>query len=620
MNEDFGHAADPHRGVGSGDFIGTFRLGRRLGRGSSSDVFVAENEVTQAIAAVKVLRPEMHDDVEMVRRFESEARTTNLVRHEHIVEILDIGIHAGWQHYILLEYLEGVTLAKLLEQPVEPKLATRLVLQLCAGLGAAHAKGVVHRDLKPANIFVVQRNGQPHAKLVDFGMAHRQKLSEGEHRTQLGAVLGTALYMSPEQTLGMTVDARADIYSLGVVMYELATGKLPFEGIGPIEVMRAHLNQAPQPPRSLNPSISTAYEEVILRCLAKEPVDRWPSMAELGRAVVASLDGHTQPRGTPAVPRPAATPRITPPHPTRSPSLPTQAAGSKTMAGVAGVRRQARIPTSFGVQVFDEAGNPLGDALVTDVSLGGAFVRSTLMLPLFSRVTLKGMSSAGPVEVIAEIVRLELGDDGQRGFGVRFEALAPEQVKVLEALHQNALTPPKARAYDVQGEAVLETFEPRAAKDHYTLLGLPRDSTTRRIRDVCERLAEEMSPRRFNDLSNEQLERFAALRMRLTEAEEVLIDPAQRALYDAINGNVLGVLRCITEGLDVSKLSGLRARFLKAQPDAELRTRGALDAAARAERLGDLDGAMSALADALCIDPLNLDLHLKAGKLRRART
>src|SRR5688572_15682839 len=208
--EEFGYQpAQP--GLAAGDRIGTFKLLRLVGRGSSSDVFLAENEVTQAIAAVKVLRAEMHDDPEMVRRFESEARTTNLVRHEHIVEIFDIGIYAGWQHYILLEFLDGTTLAKLLENDVDPALATRVVLQLCAGLGAAHAKGVVHRDLKPANIFVVQRGGLSHAKLVDFGMAHRTQLQGGEVRTRVGAILGTALYMSPEQTLGQPVDGRADV-------------------------------------------------------------------------------------------------------------------------------------------------------------------------------------------------------------------------------------------------------------------------------------------------------------------------------------------------------------------------------------------------------------------------
>ncbi len=620
--EDFGAKKFTQPGLAVGQRIGTWKLQRLLGRGSSSDVFLAENEVSQAIAALKVLRAEMHDDPEMVRRFEGEARTTNLVRHEHIVEVFDIGIHAGWQHYILLEYLEGMTLAKLLEQPVEHALATRLVLQLCAGLGAAHAKGVVHRDLKPANIFVVQRAGQPHAKLVDFGMAHRSQLQGNEVRTRVGAILGTALYMSPEQTLGQQVDGRADIYSLGVVMYELATGTLPFDGDGPIAVMRAHLKDPPKPPRQVNPSISAAYEEVILRCLAKEAKDRWPSMADLGRAIVASLDGKTPP-AVPAAPqltvevRPLGpqitaqfqSPRVTP--------VATVQAGPKTLAGLGGVRRQARIPTSFGVQIFAEHGELLGDALITDVSLGGAFVRTSLMLPLFSRVRLVGTSSAGPFDAVGEIVRLELGET-TRGFGVRFDTITSEQQRVLDTLTQRGLAPPSGKIGDPQGEALLEQFESRAAGGHYALLGLPKDSTTRRIRDVCERLAEEMNPRRFPKLTPEQLTRLEGLRLRLTEAEEELIDPMRRALYDAVNGNVLGVLRCITEGLELEKLDALRAKFLKVVPNADIRTREPLLLSAKAEREGNMGAALQAIADALCFDPLNVKLHRRAGELRAA--
>ncbi|MBL8952834.1 MAG: protein kinase, partial [Myxococcaceae bacterium] len=600
--EDFGAKSYGHKSLEVGERLNTFRLQRLLGRGSTADVFLAENEVTQAIAAVKVLRPELHDQPDLVRRFETEARTTNLVRHEHIVEIFDIGIFEGWQHYILLEHLDGKTVAKLLEREVDPAIATRIVLQLCAGLGAAHAKGVVHRDLKPANIFVIQKGGQPHAKLVDFGMARREALQAGESRTQIGSILGTALYMSPEQTLGQPVDGRADIYALGVVMYELATGRLPFEGDGPIAVMRAHLKEPPTPPRQHRASIGAAYEEVILRCLEKEPGRRWQSMAELGRAIVGAMQGKTPPVAKVAPPQPkrpsspnlgkpvAASQHATDKHdayaaPTIRAPVQTQLAGPVTLTKLGGVRREARVPTSFGVQLFSETGEPLGDALITDVSLSGAFVRTTMVLPLFSRIRLVGTSSAGPIEVIGEVVRLELTDTRTSGVGVRFADLGVDQRRVLEALQQKLLHPPKGKLDgDAQAEAVLEQFEARAEKGHYELLGVPRDSTTRRIRDVCERLAEEMSPKRFPNLIADQLGRFEILRAKLTLAEEELIDPARRALYDAIHGNVLGVLRCITEGLDLNELDTLRARFLKAVPQAEERTREPLAVAAHAER------------------------------------
>jgi tRNA A-37 threonylcarbamoyl transferase component Bud32 len=596
----------------TGSQVGGYRLQKLLGRGASSDVFYAENEVSQAAAAVKVLRAELHDDPELVRRFDSEARTTNLVRHEHIVEILDIGVHAGWQHYILLELLEGVTLAQLLSRPVAPALATKLTLQLCAALGAAHAKGVVHRDLKPANIFVLQRAGQPHAKLVDFGMAHRARLEEGELRTRVGSILGTALYMSPEQVMGGVVDARTDVYALGAVMFELATGRGPFQGTSPVDVMSAHVHKPPPRPISINPSVPVLYDEVILRCLAKKPEERFQSMAELGRAIVGALEGKT-PQAVPAAGGQPRAPVITAPL-SRSKELPTDPAGIATREKLGAVRRQARIPTSFGVQLFTQDGALLGDALVTDVSLGGAFIRTTLVLPLFSRVRLQGATSEGPLDALGEIVRLELNETDRRGFGVRFDALSSEQQRTLEALVQRRSS--SAAAGDPQAEALLLQLEPRATQGYYALLGLPKDTSTRRVRDVCERLHEELMPARFKRLEREQAVRLELLKRKLMDAEEELIDPSRRALYDAVNGNVLGVLRCVTEGLDLSLLEGLRAKFLKARPNAESLTRAPLEKAAKAQQEGDFAAALQLLADALCHDPLNLKLHRLAAELR----
>jgi serine/threonine-protein kinase len=257
----------------------------------------------------------------------------------------------------------------------------------------------------------------------------------------------------------------------------------------------------------------------------------------------------------------------------------------------------------------------LGDALVTDVSLGGAYVRSTLALPPFTRVRLNGATSAGALDILAEIVRIDVSDAKQRGFGVRFVGATPAQLQVLESLQKKG---DEKQPGDPQGEAVLQQFEPRVSQGHYALLGLPRDASTRRIRDVCERLHEELAPTRFPKLTPEQRRRCDGLRTRLTEVEEELIDPERRALYDAVNGNVLGVLRCITEGLDLGRLEALRVKFLKARPDAEAGIKASLESAGKAEREGRLDVAMQALADALCIDPLNVSLHRRAAALRTA--
>ena len=601
--------------LGLGGRIGNYALTRLLGGGSTSEVFLGENEVSQAVAAVKVLRPVLHGDRQMVRRFESEARTTNLVRHEHVVEIYDIGLHDSWQHFIVLEHLDGQTLARMLDRPMDQAAAIRIVLQLCSALGTAHSKGVVHRDLKPANVFVLQREGQSHVKLVDFGMARREQLREGEDRTRIGTIVGTAAFMSPEQTLGLECDGRSDIYSLGVLMFRMATGRLPFESDSAVEAMVAHAQEPPPAPRGLNPDITPAYEEVILKCLAKSPSDRWQSTAAVGRAIAAAV------RAGPAVkpsfggslalvPAPQPSPRV---DIGRDPSmLPTPAEGKPA------VRRQPRVRTTFGVQVFAGLGALVGDAVVSDISMGGAFVRSSIALPLFSRIRLVGSSSAGRLDVTGELVRLVISDPASRGFGVRFDSPNPEQVKILEALTRSR-TVEDGTENDPYAEAELQIFESRLDGDSYEMIGVPNDASTRRIRDVCERLSEEMALRNFPRLSQSQAQRLVEVTRRLTEAEEVLIDPSRRALNDAVNGNVLGVLRCITEGLPLEQLDALRVEFIKSRPDAEALARPALASAAHAERAGDVSAALSAIADALCHDPLNLGLHRKAAELRGLR-
>lgn len=607
-----------HIPLGEGDRLGNFWLTRKLGSGTSSEVFLGENDLTQALAAVKVLRPELHADADLVRRFESEARTTNMVRHDHVVEIHDIGVHSGWQHYITLEYLDGPTLGQLLQKRMDVPTAGAITLQLCAALGAAHQKGVVHRDLKPANVFVLQRNGRPHAKLVDFGMARRERLDEGESRTRFGTIVGTALYMAPEQALGGEIDGRSDVYSLGVVLFQMVTGQLPFVSDNPMMVIIAHQNEAPPRPSALDPAVSPALEAVILKCLAKKPYDRFANVEDLGRAVAAAIRGEELgvPLGGPLAsgPRLSAQFVAAAPQPAAPPGPEPARAGPKTTpVGVPAVRREPRVPTSFGVQLH-VGGQQVGDAQVADVSLGGAFVQTALALPLFCRVRVVGATSQGPVDAAGEVVRLSQDKD-RPGFGMRFDVLKEPQRKVLEALVRARAGDQDAKG-DPQAEAQLKQFEARQGNDFYALLGVPRDASTRQVRDVCERLVEEMSLRRFGALTAGQQARINALRQRLGEAEEVLVDPRQRALYDAVNGNVLGVLRVITEGLPLEALDQVRGDFLKVRPDAEARAAPAREKAEAAARSGDFGLAMRLLADALCDDPLNLALHRRAVELR----
>jgi serine/threonine-protein kinase len=188
-----------------------------------------------------------------------------------------------------MEHLRGQSLAALVGRPLPPRLALPILAQICRGLTAAHSAGIIHRDLKPPNVFLVDRPVGPWVKLLDFGIARILAPGLASRKTTVGAVIGTPDYMAPEQCDGGDVDARADLYSVGVLSYLLATGTLPFPGLPLTELLMAHRNRAPEPPRSLNPDVPSAWERATLRALAKRPEQRQQTAAELRQDLEAAL-------------------------------------------------------------------------------------------------------------------------------------------------------------------------------------------------------------------------------------------------------------------------------------------------------------------------------------------
>jgi eukaryotic-like serine/threonine-protein kinase len=238
-------------------------------------------------AAVKVLTPGDAADPQIVGRFITEARAANAIRHPNIVDIYDSGVLDGGTPYIVMEYLEGETLTQALARgPVALDDAIDWGCQVAEALSAAHAHDVVHRDLKPDNLFLTsdaRRLGRKQVKVLDFGIAKLQRHTADQiHQTRTGSLLGTPLYMSPEQCMSLkNVDARTDIYSLGVILYEMVTGKRPFDADGVYAVISMHINDAPLPPTSHRADTPRDLEAVILRALAKAPEQRQESMAVL---------------------------------------------------------------------------------------------------------------------------------------------------------------------------------------------------------------------------------------------------------------------------------------------------------------------------------------------------
>ncbi len=266
-----------------------YRIVRLLGEGGMGQVYEASHVNIHRRYAIKMLRPQIVSDAEAVARFRQEAWSASSIGHENIVEIDDFATLPNGSVYLAMEYLDGESLADRLERTPALSLTETVVIfrQVCAGLGAAHEKGIIHRDMKPENIFLHRRGERTVVKILDFGIA---KVTVGEANkslTRTGAIFGTPFYMSPEQALGSPVDARSDIYSVGVMLYEVFGGHVPFVADSFMGILSKHIAQAPQPLHELKPGIASEVEALVMRAIAKDPVQRQPDMAELDRELTA---------------------------------------------------------------------------------------------------------------------------------------------------------------------------------------------------------------------------------------------------------------------------------------------------------------------------------------------
>ena len=274
-----------------GDVLGSYQLERLLGEGSMGQVFLARHIRLGRQVALKVLRSAFSHDANFVRRFFQEAHAVNRINHEHIVEIFDFVEDA--EHgvvYFVMERLRGQSLSELLKsERLSITRIRRMMAQVCAALEAAHQLGVVHRDVKPDNLFVTQRGGEPdYVKVLDFGVA-KVLTAQGTQGTLDGTIVGTPTYMSPEQAAGLPVDARADIYAVGTVLYEMITGHTPFDAPNFGQLLVRILTEAPAPLPKHTPSgepVPRALAALTMRCLAKEPEQRPQALAEVITALL----------------------------------------------------------------------------------------------------------------------------------------------------------------------------------------------------------------------------------------------------------------------------------------------------------------------------------------------
>jgi len=271
--------------------LGQYQLGEKLGEGGMGEVYLAEHRFLKRPCALKLIKPDVNTNPIALARFEREVQSAAMLSHPNTIEIFDYGHTDDGTFYYVMEYLPGLSLSDLVRQtgPLPPGRAVFLMRQVCGALAEAHRYGLVHRDLKPANILVAIMGGKCDvAKVLDFGLV---KLTANPDAPQLTAdytVSGTPQYMSPEQaTATKEVDGRTDLYSLGAILYFMLTGRPPFEGTNPTELMIAHARDPVVPPSQLRPEIPADLEAVVLRCLAKKPDDRYPDARALAAALAA---------------------------------------------------------------------------------------------------------------------------------------------------------------------------------------------------------------------------------------------------------------------------------------------------------------------------------------------
>jgi serine/threonine protein kinase len=286
---------------------GRFLIEDNVGQGGMGKVYKARHLSLDRAVCLKLLKPALLEDPTLVGRFEREAKAASRLNHPNVIQVIDFGRTEDGGLFIAMEFVHGKDLRTILrdEWPLDETRLCNIIAQVLSALGEAHAHNVIHRDLKPENIMVEPRRGEPDfVKVLDFGIA---KIIDSDLPllTRADVVCGTPQYMAPEQATGSSLDNRCDLYAVGVILYQLATGHLPFDGPNSMDVLNKHVNDRPIPPRERQPNapISESLEKLILRSLEKDPRDR-PQTAEQFRQLVLGVSRRMQPTETFITPRP----------------------------------------------------------------------------------------------------------------------------------------------------------------------------------------------------------------------------------------------------------------------------------------------------------------------------
>ncbi len=379
-----------------GTTAGNYRIIDKLSDGGMGAVYRAEHTMLGRLVAIKVLLPELTHNREIVNRFFNEAKATTAINHPGIVEVFDFGYLESGFAYLVMELLQGMTLAKRIKMrgAMPEGEAAAMLRGVCSGLAAAHDKGIIHRDLKPDNLFLIEDQDAPSGeriKILDFGIAKLTDIGSAHAATKTGAVMGTPTYMSPEQCKGSgTVDARADIYSLGCIFYQLLTGRPPFAMEGAGEVIGMHLYVQPEPPSRVQLGISPDTDALVMAMLAKDPGARPQTARDLAQNLAGIAHAHGWPTTsnarwsldgsqsfqqaqsyTPAFNPTPAPPGTYPPAVLATPNQPTTLSGAASQS--VAVPPKSKRGLWFGIAAIVLVGGGIGAV----AALGGKGARGT---------------------------------------------------------------------------------------------------------------------------------------------------------------------------------------------------------------------------------------------------
>jgi serine/threonine-protein kinase len=560
--------------------VGSFRIVRKLGEGGMGSVYLGEHTVIGSKVAVKFLHRHLAVHDELVERFYAEARAVNLIGHENIVNIFDMNVRGERQYYLVMEYLDGMSLADRLEkEPLSPKEVVGILAQVCDALQAAHGRGVIHRDLKPENLYLLnRREGPPFVKVLDFGIAKLYGM-EKARRTATGALVGTPEYMAPEQATGQEIDGRVDLYAIGIIAFQALTGGLPFTEGGLTGILLAH-REAPVPPPPA--SVPKPLWAVVEKTLAKRREDRYPDAKTLREALESALKSTLAPEP-------------------RRPSTPLALLGS--------VAERGEAPRA---------------ATLVDLSKGGVYVLEDGKLPALMSCLRIALEFPPLTACDAEVVRTLTPDEAQRigmrgGYALQFLSPSKEfRAAVTERLSGRAR--PSGRQPELDNpvaERALRRHADRPLSDPYALFGLPKDTESSRINQEARRIQRELEGLLQERLSPAQRERVEQLIAQVEAAREKVSSPRRRVGHDGRTGNFRGVARCLAAGLTVTELEAERARLLAERPGGEARAQIAFVSGKAWEAKGQLGEAEKEYEKALMLDPLNISFHQRYWGLRK---